>query len=178
MNQSCIAKGLPTPSIIWTSNIGIIEGPTNHTLTIEPGYLSAERFVDEYIFTCTANNTVGRDIIKITVVIKIELVAAPTPILKRIGYTYVDIIWSEYVLSDYVSSFEICVLNSDESKCVAEFQAANTEYSIKNLMESTGYNITIVALTRFGRSPVSDTLFVHTNNPGMQYCQISLLIKL
>ena len=135
--------------------------------------MRANGYINEYIFTCTASNIAGGNIRRITIEIDIKLIAVSTPIVKSLGFTNIDIMWSEYGLSDYVIHYDICVGISNERGCVLGFQTTNTEYLIENLEKDTLYNITIVAVTEFGRSPASETLSVETTIPGMHYYNYS-----
>ena len=138
---------------------------TSDTLTIRSRDLNLE--ISTNIFTCTANNTAGRDSISIRVTIDIEpyLPIPQPPTQLSIGNDSVDIQWEEYLISVYIKSYEICVRSTTNTECN---QTNNTVSSIRSLESATTYNMTIVANTIFGRSPTSLALKVTTNDPGKQ----------
>ena len=164
LTQPCIATGKPQPTITWTSNTSIIQNTTDHILTVEPGDLST---VGEYII-CTASNTAGRDSRSITITINIELTTASSPIVKGGGATFIEIMWSEYSIPDYVVSYEICVKIANEGDCVQRIKTTATDYLIENLETDMLYRITVVVVTEFGRSPASKPLAVEISDSGIQ----------
>ena len=120
-------------------------------------------------FTCTATNTAGQDSKSITVTIDIQLTAPQPPTQQSIGINSVDIQWVEYISSVYVKSYEICVHSTTDKGCIQTINTVSTQYSIGSLEPATTYNISIVAITVFGRSPASRPLTITTNEPGMFY---------
>ena len=120
------------------------------------------------IFTCTSTNTAGRDSKRIRISIDIEpqLTVPQAPTQQSISSNSVDIQWLEYLSSDYVKSYDICVRSTTDTECTQNINTVSTQYSIGSLESATSYRISIVVNTVFGRSPTSVTLTVTTNEPG------------
>ena len=165
--QDCVSTGIPTPAITWTSNTNSNLNVVSDTLTLRTQDLNPETSTN--IFTCTATNTAGQDSKRIRVTIDIEpqLTTPQAPTQQSIGRNSVDIQWVEYLSSDYVKSYDICVSTTASTGCIQTINTASTQYSIGSLESATSYRISIVVNTVFGRSPASVTLTVTTNEPGM-----------
>ena len=121
------------------------------------------------IFTCTSTNTAGRDSKRIRISIDIEpqLTVPQAPTQQSISSNSVDIQWLEYLSSDYVKSYDICVRSTTNTGCIQTINTVSTQYSIGSLESATAYIIYIVVNTVFGRSPTSVALTVTTNEPGI-----------
>ena len=174
LTQNCTSTGYPTPTITWTPNTNSTLNVTNDTLTLRPGDLNLE--ISTNIFTCTANNTVGRDSKSIRVTIDIEpyLPIPQPPTQQNISMNNVDIQWVEYLISVYIKCYEICVRSTTDTECIQTKYTRGTRYSIGSLDSSTTYYISIIANTVFGSSPASIPLNVTTNKPGMFHIIITM----
>ena len=163
--QFCNSTGYPTAIIKWTSNKNSNLNVISDTLTLNTQDLNPE--ISNNIFTCTATNTAGQDSRNISVTIDIQLTAPQPPTQQSIGINSVDIQWIEYISSVYLKSYVICVRSKTDSGCIQTINTVSTQYSIESLEPATTYNISMVAITVFGRSPASRPLTITTNEPGM-----------
>ena len=148
-NQNCIATGVPTPTIIWTSNTSTFV-VADDILSIQTNNLNKITKVN--YSTCTAKNSVGVD--------NMELNFPDTPILTDASTNSVVIQWSEYDIVDYVSHYEICVSKSGVDGCSQRIETSDTQLIIRDLIRSSQYFIIVVVFTDFGTSPKSIALDV------------------
>ena len=164
--QNCIATGLPTPTITWTSNTSTLD-VVDGIISIRANHLNKNIKVNS--FTCTASNYIGNASKSIEIVTSIRVFPVSKPIVDNKDTDSIGIQWlgdSQY--TEYDLSYLICLrrTDSDDSDCIQEVSSTDTNYLFANLEDSTLYKITIVTITLFGRSPESDALEVETD-PGV-----------
>lgn len=167
--QECKATGFPEPSIAWTSNGSFFQSESILTLQFE----DLRRGI-YMIFTCTASNYVGFSSKSIEIVTSILVFPVSKLIVDNKGNNYIEVQWlgdSQY--KEYDLSYLICLRKSDDSggECIQAVLSTDTSYLFENLEDSTPYNITIVTITLFGRSPESEALVVETD-PVVTVCEL------